>query len=167
MYVSGYTTSTSNFATTGAHQTIYGGTQDGFIAKFEDDPCFLFSFTVAKKDILCKGNKDGSIVITPKDAYYQYNYQVDAASPVTDSLVSGLDAGNHKVLIIDSKGCRDSSFVIINEPATALRVTLREPSMKVCLCADDGIGIAKGSCGNAPYSYSWNTSPVKKTDTSK
>jgi gliding motility-associated-like protein len=167
IYAVGVSTSTSGFATSGAHQTSNNGAWDAFIARFEDDPCFLFSFSVSKKDILCKSNKDGVLTITPKDGAYPYLYQLDSASPTTDSIIAGLSAGIHKVLVVDANGCRDSLFSNINEPPVAFDLTLTAPAIKICYGSDKGYGVAQGNGGNGPYTYLWNTSPPQDTDTAK
>jgi len=41
-YVSGYTTSSSGLATTGAYQTVYNGNRDAFLAKFDVDGFLLW-----------------------------------------------------------------------------------------------------------------------------
>jgi hypothetical protein len=43
LYITGYTNSSDSFATTGAHQTIYRGGGDGFVAKFDTGGTLIWS----------------------------------------------------------------------------------------------------------------------------
>ncbi|MFO7722270.1 MAG: SBBP repeat-containing protein [Bacteroidales bacterium] len=43
IYIAGYTWSDSGIATSGSHQAVFGGTRDGFMAKFNDQGTLLWS----------------------------------------------------------------------------------------------------------------------------
>lgn len=154
IYIGGITMSSGGMTSSSAHQTTFGGGgSDGFIAKFIDDSCFLFSISTTFKDA-CKDANDGRIVITPKDGKYPYTYTVGSTTSSTDSTFLNLAKGSYKVLTVDSRGCRDSLNVTINQATTA--VSINSDTVKnVCFGTKTTLK-ASVSGGKLPYNYIWN-----------
>jgi len=97
----------------------YGGTQDGFIAVYQNP----FSATFSKHTpIKCNGQSTGELVATPYfgAAPYKYNWSANVIDK-KDSLAYNLSAGTYSVTVTDS---RDSSAVISYTIAQPTPITI-------------------------------------------
>jgi len=119
-------------------------------------PC---SMTVSedKADVLCLGNCNGTIKLTPDggEAPYRYDWQ-GIAGPDTMSRVTDLCPGNYMVTIYDSGGCSIEKEVTIGEPAD-LELTITPTDLN---CNGDASGTAAvaalGGTVMADYQYLWS-----------
>lgn len=86
-----------------------------------------------------------------------------APDPYFTQFIPVYTANTYTVTVTDANGCTATAsattFVI---PSPSVTATTTDPG---CYGGTDGTGAALGSGGNAPYTYSWNTSPVQSTDT--
>lgn len=71
---------------------------------------------VTATDVICHGEKTGSLLINGSGGVRVYNYQINNGPKQRSPGVSGLGAGTYDVAIIDQKGCVDSLKVTINQP---------------------------------------------------
>lgn len=118
------------------------------------------SVALTTTDITCFGDNDGTVAIQVTGVNEPYSYSFDSGPVVTTTTDSGLAAGNHTVTLINSLGC-DSTLVyeifspspLIISPVNTENVTCNEGS--------DGMTSVLASGGIAPYTYSWNTTPVQ------
>ncbi|MEY3236281.1 MAG: hypothetical protein RI883_382 [Bacteroidota bacterium] len=113
----------------------------------------------------CYGNNSGSINLTvsggtpfPGPIYtYQWYNQTGALSSTTTQDANNLFAGNHTVVVIDSKGCSDTLVTSVNQP---LLLTITNPVLQNINCFGVPTGsiniTAQGGIG-APYSFNWST----------
>lgn len=76
---------------------------------------------------------------------------------------TGLSAGTYEVLVIDSRGCRDSLSAQLVVPAP-LTVNATATDVR-CFGGSDGMAYAEASGGATPYQYSWNSNPINTTQT--
>ena len=66
----------------------------------------------------------------------------------------------------DAKGCGDSKTITITQPSpTPPSISIVGLANVSCSGGSDGSATASANGGVAPYSYSWNTSPVQKNAT--
>jgi hypothetical protein len=106
------------------------------------------------KEVTCEGNADAEITVIASGATpaYQYSKTGIDGSWVTGNVLSGFDAGNHKVYVRDAKG-KIAYTVVDVKAATALRISAvaQAPSAAT---ATDGIVIINVIEGRAPFEYS-------------
>jgi len=116
--------------------------------------------TSTKVNISCKNGNNGSINITPSGGTPPYFYLWN--NGVTTEDRSSLTAGTYTVIVTDQKACSKSVTVIINQPP-ALTLSVAVNKTISCFGGNNGKLTAAAGGGVAPYSYSWNTVPVKTT----
>ena len=81
------------------------------------------------------------------------------------SAITGLSAGIYTVTATDSKGCTRTGSVTIN-PGQCLNLAANTITTEVsCYSGTDGTATVYPIRGSGNFSYSWNTVPVKTTQT--
>lgn len=105
------------------------------------------------------GNSNGSATATVANGTSPYTYSW-SPSGGTGSTATGLAGGSYSVNITDANGCTGTGTANVNN--------LSGPSGSItaitnvsCNGGADGSATVAGSAGTAPYTYSWNTSPVQ------
>ena len=118
-------------------------------------PCPPYTITIV--NVLCNGQNNGSITLTIPSGNPPYTYLWSNGG--TTSTISGLVAGTYTCIFTDSLGNIDTITATVTQPA-ALGITFNSTSI---LCNGDCTAsiTATISGGTAPYSSSWNTSPVQ------
>jgi hypothetical protein len=81
----------------------------------------------------------------------------------TTATASGLTAGTYTVTVTDANGCTDQKTVTITQP-TLLTSSTTQINVS-CYGGINGSATVTANGGTTPYSYSWNTSPIKTTTT--
>lgn len=136
-------------------------------------------FTTDLVNVLCKGNKTGSITVNATQVG-TYTYEVTPISPAgakitqTTNLFENLGAGSYSVVVIDAKKCAsDAKTVSIAEPLNGLTATAGV-DVKLTCDASNGTVAAKitvSASGGTPfatpdlYRYSYNgTTPVTSNE---
>ncbi len=115
-----------------------------------------------KSNVSCNGGNNGSLNITVSGGTSPYNFIWNNGSSSEDR--SGLQAGTYTVTVTDKKGCTKSATFIIYQP-NVLSGSIIQNSGISCQGSCTGSLTASGSGGTSPYTYSWNTNPVKTTAT--
>lgn len=109
---------------------------------------------------VCNGDATATATITPALGTFPYTYDWTTNTPNTDSTATGLTAGVYSVTVTDALNCIDSAIIVITEPSPVQAFLSSSPTT----CAgNDGVAIANGSGGTAPYFYTWNTNPPQTT----
>ncbi|WP_333667244.1 T9SS type A sorting domain-containing protein, partial [Flavobacterium sp.] len=111
-------------------------------------------------NVTCNGDSNGSVTATAIGGTAPYTILWSTGS--TNFTVTGLAAGSYTALITDAHGCTTTVSATITQPqALALSFVT---SNVTCY---DGFGTAKVTVtgGTAPYTYSWNSTPVQTTQT--
>jgi outer membrane protein OmpA-like peptidoglycan-associated protein len=114
----------------------------------------LFTAKVAKTtDILCHGEKKGSIQLDVEGGVPPYKYQWSNAAATKD--LFDLPAESYSALISDANGCLNSVSVDITQPDP---LTLKIDSLWTVKCCGDSSGAIFISVtgGVGPYSYLWS-----------
>jgi gliding motility-associated-like protein len=116
----------------------------------------------ASANASCHGGNNGSAAVSVSGGAAPYTYSWSTTPVQTSATAAGLAAGSYTVTVRDANGCSDTALAAITEPAgLAIQTSSTAPGCTV------GTGTATGvaSGGTAPYSYSWNTSPVQTSAT--
>jgi gliding motility-associated-like protein len=108
--------------------------------------------SISSVDILCRGESDGSATVNVAGGIYPYVYAWDNGS--TSSHISSLSAGTYSVTVKDINNCTMSEFVVINQPDKAVNINLVTSDV-TCAGRYDGMALAQGDGGTAPYTVYW------------
>ena len=82
----------------------------------------------------------------------------------TGATATGLTPGNYSVTVTDNRLCTETINLTI-ATATTPTVSITNSKNVSCFGLNDGMATASASGGNAPYMYSWNTTPIQNTNT--
>jgi len=123
----------------------------------------ILNATLIGNDATCNSYKDGSAQVFPSGGTPPYTYTWSTIPVQTNATATGLGAGSYTVTIIDSKGCVKVAGVTIAENP-AISCTINKTNVK-CFGGSSGTASVTVGGGTAPFNYSWNTVPVKTTQT--
>ena len=113
----------------------------------------------------CFGANTGSAAVSVTGGTAPYTYNWNTAPVQTSAAVNNLTAGTWTCTISDANGCSTTQSVAISQPIAALSSSVSAQTNVGCFGANTGTATVAGSGGSAPYSYSWNTSPVQTNAT--
>jgi large repetitive protein len=113
----------------------------------------------ATTHVSCFGGNNGTATASPAGGTPPYTY---SWSPIgqTTAVATNLPAGSYTVTITDSKGCTATATAIITQPPLLL-ATISSSSNVSCNGGNNGTASVNPIGGTAPYTYSWNTSPIQ------
>ncbi len=113
-------------------------------------------------NVSCFNGTNGSASATPSGGTPNYTYAW-LPSGGNSSAASNLSAGNYSVTITDANGCSATNTVSITQPSV-LSATQSQINVN-CNAGNNASATVTPAGGTAPYTYSWNTSPVQNTQT--
>ncbi len=114
----------------------------------------LLSLNVSAGTITVPGGTT-SVTLSAGGGTAPYSY----AGPTTS-----LSAGTYNYTVTDSKGCTDMKTITLTEPtASSLTIVSLSHTDVTCNGAANGKASVVATGGTAPYTYSWNSSPVQAT----
>lgn len=133
-------------------------------------PINSFNFTIPSyttsahvvQHVLCFGQSTGIVRDSIFGGQPPYTYVWTNSSSVVVSTttttsstntVTGLPAGTYTVTITDNKGCVATTTVTINQPATAVGITLNSTTNVSCKGGSNGAINVSGTGGTPTYSY--------------
>ncbi len=117
------------------------------------------SFTIT--DVSCHGDNTGTATATASGGTTPYTYSWSTVPVQTTSTASSLTAGTYTLSISDGNGCgMQAQEFTISQPSAPLSVSTNKTDI-LCYGQNSGSATAVVSGGTAPYTYSWNTSPVQ------
>jgi hypothetical protein len=114
------------------------------------------SAAAVSTDVSCFGENDGAATATVLGGVPPYTYLW--SNDLTDSLATGLFAGDYSVVVIDNLGDTAIAYVTVMEP-TNMNVEITSVSVTSCPTCCDGTATASVDGGVPPYVYSWSTLP--------
>jgi len=120
-----------------------------------------FAATVAiAQQVTCFGQANGQATVTANGVGLTYAWN-DPASQTT-ATASNLAAGSYNVTVSSSQTCDTTLTVVITQPAllTVLAVQNQQVS---CNGGSNGIALASGVGGTAPFTYQWDDSNLQTT----
>ncbi len=104
----------------------------------------------------------GTATVTPLGGTTPYTYVWSDPLAQTDSLATGLCAGNYNVAVTDGNGCTDTSYVIIRDTSNFI-TSIVDTNMVTCNAVCDGSAKANAQNGVQPYTFTWSD-PLAQTD---
>ncbi|PIX36204.1 MAG: hypothetical protein COZ59_02345, partial [Bacteroidetes bacterium CG_4_8_14_3_um_filter_31_14] len=114
----------------------------------------LLTSTITHTDILCHGQTNGTVSLTPAGGTAPYQFLWNNGSQQED--LSNVPDGVYSVVITDTNGCTITNGVTVIEPSPfIIGVT---PSMSICYGQSASLNIS-ATGGTQPYSYFWNGMP--------
>jgi gliding motility-associated-like protein len=112
-----------------------------------------FAAQAKTTDVLCYGQKTGSIVLTVTGGNTPITYQWSNNTTTKD--LFNIVAGNYTYVVQDAKGCTAKNNITIKSPSDSLTLITK---VKDESCKDDKDGEIKLNVagGKAPYIFLWN-----------
>jgi hypothetical protein len=111
------------------------------------EPAILTASALAT-DILCFGESNGSITVTPIGGTGPYQFSVDGSALSSNNVLSNYPAGNYTVTILDINSCVTSVEATISGPSEALSIDGLSPEA-------GGSSDYNVMGGTAPFSFMW------------
>ncbi len=121
----------------------------------------LLTSARSSTNVNCFGGNNGTATVAPTGGTSPYTYSWNTTPAQTTATAVNLSAGTYIATITDSKGCIKLDTLIITAPAV-LSASLSKTDVS-CFGGNNGVATATPSGGTAPYTYNWNTMPVKTT----
>ncbi|HTM66416.1 MAG TPA: T9SS type B sorting domain-containing protein [Flavipsychrobacter sp.] len=112
--------------------------------------------------VKCHGDATGSASVIVNGGTTPYNYSWNTAPSQNTATATNLNAGNYIVTVTDSNGCTKTDSVSVTEPDA---ITVATSATKTCAGSSTASALVNVDGGIAPYSLSWNTSPVQTSTT--
>jgi gliding motility-associated-like protein len=117
--------------------------------------------TSSQTNLTCNGASNGSATVTVVGGTAPYNC-VWNTSPVQNGLtVNNLALGTYSGTVTDNGGCQSIIAIHITAPP-AMQLSIATSSA-TCTGATGIASVNVTANGTAPYTYSWNTTPVQTT----
>lgn len=166
-----YSWNTSPVKTTAAISNLYAGTYISVVTDNKGctsrDTVIItqpqpINTTYTKTDISCYGGNNGSIALTASGGVNPYTYNWNTVPASTTSTVTNLTAGTYINTTTDGQGCIKKDTIILTQPTKLTRT--KQQNNITCYSLTNGSAIIILTGGTPPYSYSWNTSPSRYSD---
>ncbi|MBX2972919.1 MAG: choice-of-anchor L domain-containing protein, partial [Flavobacteriales bacterium] len=119
----------------------------------------------AQTNVHCFGGNTGAATITANGGTAPYSYAWNTTPAQSASTATGLAAGTWTCTITDARGCTTTQSVTITQPAAALAASISAQTNVSCFGGNTGSATINAAGGTAPYTYSWNTTPVQSSAT--
>lgn len=128
-------------------------------------PSTLLASTTST-NVNCFNACDGTATATISGGTTPYTYvwstgATTSASPLLTNTINSLCAGSYTVTITDKNNCTNNATVSLTQPA--LLIPNPTSTDVTCFGLCNGTATATPTGGTAPYTYLWNTIPVKTT----
>ena len=123
----------------------------------------VLSAQVDSVDVLCYSDSTGAISVLPQGGVGNYTYAWTSTShpnfTASTATASNLPAGTYTVEVRDGNQCFFVDSTIINQPDTALVVTLTQIDN---VCFGDSLGSidATTTGGTLPYTFNWSNGEI-------
>ncbi len=134
-----------------------------------NEPSLVSATASPSTSVTCNAGSDGQATASGAGGNGgAYTYLWNTTPNQTSATATGLAAGIfYSVTVYDNTGiCSDVTTVSVIEPASSVTATISASTSVTCNGSSDGSATAAGSGGNgAPYTFSWNTSPIQNTPT--
>jgi uncharacterized protein (DUF2141 family) len=116
-------------------------------------------------NVSCFGENDGTATVSVTGGTAPYAYSWNTISVQTAAKATGLAVGTYVVTVTDVNGCFNTHSVTITQPLLGLSSSISNSNNVSCSGGNNGNATVLATGGTAPYSYSWNTSPIQNLAT--
>lgn len=125
-------------------------------------PAQIQPSVTVQQTVSCFGGNDGALsaVATGGSGVFQYTW----SNGSTGSAVTGLNAGNFAVTIVDQNNCSVTAFGNVTEPAQLTAAATSQPAK--CNGEPSGALSGTGGGGTSPYTFLWSTGETNANPTS-
>jgi hypothetical protein len=138
------------------------GTQDMFLGKFYSELSATFT---EKQNISCHGGADGKLTVTPYFGVASYKYEwihEGDTLAVTDSIATGLTAGDYTVVVTDAQDSTDIVSTTLTQPDSItfdgqIQVDGVPTDTLNCFGEENGDIYISPSGGTGSYDYAWSS----------
>lgn len=125
----------------------------------------LLELKTSSTIISCTSGKDGSATVSisggePGDS----GYKIEWSNGETTKTIKGLIAGIYFVYVTDSRGCKATGTVKIEQPG-GINIETNDIKNPTCYNGNDGLISAKITGGTPPYKYLWSTNNITSSIT--
>lgn len=117
--------------------------------------------TTASMPVSCFGGSNGSATVGASGGTGPYTYAWNTSPAQNAATANNLPAGIWSCTVTDANGCMAVGPVTITQPAAALAASIGSTTPVGCFGDATGTATVSATGGTAPYTYSWNTSPVQ------
>jgi len=119
----------------------------------------------AQTNVACFGDFSGSVTVLGSGGTAPYEYSLNGGAFQLSGTFNGLTAGPYTVTVRDATlTCTFDVPVTITQPAAVLALATTQVNV-LCFGELTGSATAIPDDGTAPYTYSWNTTPVQTSAT--
>ncbi|MBL7925958.1 MAG: T9SS type A sorting domain-containing protein [Bacteroidia bacterium] len=116
--------------------------------------------TMSKTNVSCSGGVGGSACTTPVGGTAPYTYLWNTGA--TTSCINSLAAGTYTATVTDANGCTVVGAVVVSQPVIMV-LSITKTNVTVFGGNNGTATVTVLSGGTAPFTYSWNTTPIKTT----
>lgn len=125
-------------------------------------PAIVLSNTLsAQTNVTCFGASTGSATITASGGTAPYAFSWNTTPVQSSASANALPAGTWTCNVTDARGCSSTRNVTITQPSTALTTSISAQTNVSCFAANTGSATVSASGGTGPYTFSWNTAPMR------
>ena len=142
-----------------ANGIILGDYENNILVRERDSTYFLdqpelLKVSFRKEDVVCSSGSNGlaEVFITGGTPPYGISWSTGE----TTSTITGLNSGKYTVFITDSKGCRTTGTVHIEQP-NGLEAVIINQIPPTCYQGNDGYIDIQTQGGVPPYSFAWDS----------
>jgi gliding motility-associated-like protein len=120
--------------------------------------------TIVTTDVLCAGDANGTITVTPTNGTAPYTYSLNGVPATTSNSFSGLLPGFYNITITDANGCSGVVQATVQQPQ-GLELTIAKSEANYCErgAAPNGNINVEVFGGVPPYSFAINNQNVTPT----
>jgi gliding motility-associated-like protein len=119
----------------------------------------LLTATLAPTNVKCNNGSDGTIEAIVAGGTTNYNYSWNTNPIQRNVMATGLTKGTYTLVVTDAKGCTVTANATLTEPPGMI-LTTGTTNVK-CYGGNDGAANVTVTGNTPPYTYSWNTTPVR------
>ncbi|HMQ75389.1 MAG TPA: choice-of-anchor L domain-containing protein [Flavobacteriales bacterium] len=117
--------------------------------------------TISMTDQSCFGSANGQATVNATGGTAPYTYAWNTTPIQFGATANGLAQGTWTATATDANGCTASTTVTIGGPAAPLSLTASTVTDVLCHGANTGTATVIAAGGTAPYSITWNSTPVQ------
>ena len=119
----------------------------------------LLQLEVTSTPISCSAGNDGTATVLISGGIS--DYQIEWSNGETTPTISNLIAGTYFVFVTDSRGCKVTSQIEINQPGN-INIEIEKVN-PICYEGSNGSIEINVTGGTSPYKYLWNTGETTST----